>query len=236
MYNLLIGDCLKLMGNIPDKSIDMILCDLPYGITAPEWDSILDMNILWENYERIRKNNCPIVLFSSQPFTTKLINSNMNNFKYCWYWEKNQGTNFFHAKRMPIRKIEEICIFYNGKYNPQMSDGHIPTNSSVGSSNGKTYHGSNKRNYKGGSTIRYPTNILKYKSVNNYERLHSAEKPVDLLEYLIRTYTNEGELILDNCMGSGSTGIAARNTGRNFIGMEMNKEYYDIAMKRLNGV
>lgn len=236
MYNLLIGDCLELMGNIPDKSIDMILCDLPYGITAPEWDSVLDMNILWKHYERIRKNNCPIVLFSSQPFTTKLINSNMNNFKYCWYWEKNQGTNFFHAKRMPIRKIEEICIFYNGKYNPQMSEGHIPTNSSVGSSDGKTYHGSNKRNYKGGSTIRYPTNILKYKSVNNYERLHSAEKPVDLLEYLIRTYTNEGELILDNCMGSGSTGIAARNTGRNFIGMEMNKEYYDIAMKRLSGV
>jgi site-specific DNA-methyltransferase (adenine-specific) len=235
MYNLLMGDCLELMGNIPDKSIDMILCDLPYGITAPEWDSILDMNILWENYERIRKNNCPVVLFSSQPFTTKLINSNMNNFKYCWYWEKNQGTNFFHAKRMPIRKIEEICIFYNGKYNPQMSDGHIPTNSSVGTSNGKTYHGSNKRNYKGGSTVRYPTNILKYKSVNNYERLHSAEKPVDLLEYLIRTYTNEGELILDNCMGSGSTGIAARNTGRNFIGMEMNREYYDIALKRLSG-
>lgn len=160
----------------------------------------------------------------------------MNNFKYCWYWEKNQGTNFFHARRMPIRKIEEICIFYNGKYNPQMSEGHIPTNSSVGSSNGKTYHGSNKRNYKGGSTIRYPTNILKYKSVNNYERFHSAEKPVDLLEYLIRTYTNESELILDNCMGSGSTGIAAGNTGRNFIGMEMNENYYNMAEKRLSGV
>jgi site-specific DNA-methyltransferase (adenine-specific) len=150
--------------------------------------------------------------------------------------EKNQGTNFFHARRMPIRKIEEICVFYNGKYNPQMSEGHIPTNSSVGTSNGKTYHGENKRNYKGGSTVRYPTNILKYKSVNNYARLHSAEKPVDLLEYLIRTYTNENDLILDNCMGSGSTGIAARNTGRNFIGMEMNREYYDIAMKRLSGL
>ncbi|MCX6783332.1 MAG: site-specific DNA-methyltransferase [Candidatus Levybacteria bacterium] len=236
MYNLLMGNCLELMNDIPDKSIDMILCDLPYGITAPEWDSVLDMNILWKHYERIRKNNCPVVLFSSQPFTTKLINSNMNNFKYCWYWEKNQGTNFFHARRMPIRKIEEICIFYNGKYNPQMSEGHIPTNSSVGSSNGKTYHGSNKRNYKGGSTIRYPTNILKYKSVNNYERFHSAEKPVDLLEYLIRTYTNESELILDNCMGSGSTGIAAGNTGRNFIGMEMNENYYNMAEKRLSGV
>ncbi len=165
MYNLLMGDCLELMGNIPNKSVDMILCDLPYGITAPEWDSILDMNILWKHYERIRKNNCPVVLFSSQPFTTKLISSNMNNFKYCWYWEKNKGTNFFHARRMPMRKIEEICVFYNGKYNPQMSQGHVPLQSSKSRNSGRTYHGNSIVDCKRiGATDRYPTNILKYKS------------------------------------------------------------------------
>lgn len=235
-YRLYNGDCFDVMNNIQDKSVDMILCDLPYNCTAQEWDKEINFDLLWSQYERIRKDDCPVVLFSSQPFTTKLINSNIKNFKYCWYWSKNQTTNFFHAKRMPLRKIEEICVFYKHKYYPQKSDGHIPTNSAKGCSNGKIYYGGNKRNYEGGDTTRYPNNLLEYKCVDNYSKQHPNEKPVDLLEYLIKTYTNEGETILDNTMGSGSTGVACRNLNRDFIGIELNKEYFDIAEKRINKV
>ena len=231
--SLFLGDCLEIMKTIPNNSIDMILCDLPYGITAPEWDKEIDINELWKQYERIRKPLCSIILFSSQPFTTKLISSNFDNFRYCWYWEKNQGTNFFHAKSMPIRKIEEINVFYKGKYYPQMSEGHVPTNSAKGINSGKTYHGKNIRNYSGGHTDRFPINILKYKSVNNYKRIHSAEKPIDLCEYLIKTYSAENDIILDNCMGSGTTGIACKNTKRNFIGIEKDETYFQLARKRI---
>ena len=230
---LLHGDCLELMKDIPDKSIDMILCDLPYETTAPSWDKHIDITQLWEQYNRIISKNGTIVLFASQPFTTKLISSNENSFMYCWYWLKNQGTNFFHAKRMPIRKVEEICVFKKGRYNPQITDGHIPTNSAKGCSNGKAYHGTNTRDYDGGKTTRFPVNILDFKCVDNYSRLHSAEKPVALLEYLIKTYTNETETVLDNCMGSGSTGVACMNTGRNFIGIEKDDKYFEIAKKRI---
>ena len=213
-------DCLVGMNKIKDHTIDLILCDLPYGFTAPKWDQHIDMVELWKQYNRIIKKNGTIALFASQPFTTKIISSNEKDFRYCWYWLKNQGTNFFHAKRMPIRKIEEICIFKKGKYYPQITDGHIPTNSAKGCSNGKAYHGTNTRDYEGGKTTRFPTNILEFKCVDNYSRLHSSEKPVDLLEYLIKTYTDENDLVLDNTMGSCSTGIACINTDRNFIGIE----------------
>ena len=227
-------DCQIGMRRIPDKSIDMILCDLPFGLTAPKWDSIIDFKIIWEQYNRIIKPNGTIALFSSQPFTTKLIYSNYKKFRYCWYWMKNQGTNFFHAKRMPIRKMEEICIFNKGKYFPQITDGHLPTNSAKGCSNGNAYHGTNKRDYEGGQTTRFPTNILEFDCVDNYSRLHSSQKPVDLLEYLIKTYTNENETVLDNCMGSGSTAIACINTNRNYIGFEMDKNYFDIIQNRIS--
>ena len=230
---LLHGDCLELMKDIPNGSIDMILTDLPYGMTAPKWDEYIDMVELWKQYNRIIKKNGTIALFASQPFTTKIISSNEKDFRYCWYWLKNQGTNFFHAKRMPIRKIEEICIFKKGKYYPQITDGHIPTNSAKGCSNGKAYHGTNTRDYEGGKTTRFPTNILEFKCVDNYSRLHSSEKPVDLLEYLIKTYTNEGETVLDNSMGSGTTGVACVNTNRNFIGMELDEGYFNIATNRI---
>ena len=230
---LIKGDCLEIMKDIPDKSIDLILCDLPYGMTAPKWDEHIDIKKMWIEYKRIIKDKGSIVLFASQPFTTKLISSNEKDFKYCWYWNKNQGTNFFHAKRMPIRKVEEICVFKNGKYNPQITDGHIPTNSAKGCSNGKAYHGTNKRDYEGGKTTRYPTNILEFKCVDNYSRVHSSQKPVELLEYLIKTYTNEGDTVLDNAMGSGSTGVACLNTNRNFIGIELDENYFDIAKKRI---
>lgn len=227
------GDTLQQMKLISDKSVDFICCDLPYGMTAPKWDEHIDMTELWKQYNRIIKKDGTIALFASQPFTTKVISSNEKDFRYCWYWLKNQGTNFFHAKRMPIRKLEEICIFKKGKYNPQITDGHIPTNSAKGCSNGVAYHGTNTRDYEGGKTTRYPTNILEFKCVDNYSRLHSSEKPVDLLEYLIKTYTNINDTVLDNTMGSCSTGIACVNTDRNFIGIELDKTYYDISINRV---
>ena len=227
------GDCLEVMKLIDDKSIDMVLCDLPYGVTAAKWDENICIDKLWMQYNRVVKKDGVILLFGQQPFTSLLINSNQKSFKYCWYWVKNQGTNFFHAKRMPIRKVEEICVFGGRKYYPQITDGHIPTNSAKGCSNGKAYHGTNKRNYEGGKTTRFPTNILEYKCVDNYSRLHSAEKPIDLCEYLIATYSNEGETILDNCAGSGTTGLAAKNLNRNYIMIENDEVNYKICIERV---
>ena len=228
------GNCLEVMEQLETKLIKLNFTDLPYGTTAPEWDKIIPMQPLWKEYKRVLSNDGTVALFASQPFTTQLINSNLNNFRYCWYWIKNQGTNFHHAKIMPIRKIEEICIFYKGDYHPQMLHNQPPTNSAKGCSNGRTYFGTNKRDYKGGSTDRYPTNILEFKCVDNYHRLHSAQKPVELLEYIIKTYTNEGDIVLDSCMGSGSTGVACMNINRKFIGIEKEQKYCDIAKDRIN--
>ena len=230
---VILGDCLDIIPSIPDKSIDMILCDLPYIKIAPKWSKNINLRLLWKSYNRIIKNCGTITLFSSQPFTTKLISSNEEDFKYCWYWIKNQATNFFHAKRMPIRKVEEICIFRKGKYYPQITSGHIPTNSAKGCSNGETYYGVKKRNYVGKKTTRFPNNVLEFKSVDNYSRLHSQEKPIELLEYLIKIYTNENDIVLDNCCGSGSTLVAAKNLNRQYIGIEKEQKYYDICMTRL---
>jgi site-specific DNA-methyltransferase (adenine-specific) len=231
-----LGDCLELMPkHVEDKSIDMIFCDLPYGTTAPKWDKIIDFKKLWSEYNRVIKDNGTIVLFASQPFTTKLISSNEKDFRYVWYWVKNQATNFFHAKRMPTRKVEELVVFKKGKYNPQITDGHIPTNSAKGCSNGKAYHGTNTRDYEGGKTTRYPSHLLEFKCVDNYSRVHSSQKPIELIEYMIKTYTDEGDLVLDNCCGSGTTGLGAKNLNRNYIMMEQDPKYYEIACKRVQG-
>lgn len=232
-HKLYRGDCLKVMESIPDKSVDMILCDLPYGTTACKWDTIIPFEPLWAHYKRIIKDQGAVALFSSQPFTTQLIASNSKLFRYCWYWIKNQGTNFFHAKRMPIRKVEEICIFGGTAYFPVITDGHIPTTSAVGCSNGRTYFGKNKRNYIGGKTTRFPTNVLIFDCVDNYSRIHSSQKPVALLEYLIKTYTLEGETVLDNCMGSGSTIVACEHTKRIGVGIEKDRDYFKVAVKRI---
>jgi site-specific DNA-methyltransferase (adenine-specific) len=232
-YILFNADCLDAMQYIKDESIDLILVDPPYGITANKWDTVINFELFWSEFERIITKCGVVLVFSSQPFTTKLIYSNITKFKYCWYWIKNQGTNFFHSKRMPIRKIEEINVFYGNCYYPQKSINHIPTNSSKGTSNGKNYHGNNIRNYKGGETTRFPINILQYNCVNNYSRLHPNQKPVDMLKYLILTYSLPGQIVLDNCMGSGSTGVAALLEGRQFIGIEKDKEYFEIARKRI---
>lgn len=233
MKKVLLGDAIELIKSIGDNSVDCIFTDPPYGLTASKWDKIVDFEILWFEFERVLKKGAPAILFASQPFTTKLINSNYKNFKYCWYWKKNQTTNFFHAKRMPLRAIEEICIFYGKNYFPQITEGHVATNSAKGCSNGQVYHGTNTRNYEGGKTTRYPNNFLEFKCVDNYSRIHPNEKPVDLCEYIIKTYTKKGDLLLDCFAGGGSLLYAAKNLDRNFIGIEKESLYYEKILNRL---
>lgn len=227
---LLHGDCLELMKDIPDKSIDMILCDLPYGTTACRWDEVIPFEPLWEQYERIIKDNGAIVLFGSQPFTTKLIASNLKNYKYQWYWKKNKPSNHLNAKRQPLRNIEDICVFYKRQptYNPQMVKRDVAiTGTDYGT---QTTYGATKGGYTKTYTHKYPVNLLEF---DRDTQLHPTQKPVALLEYLIKTYTNEGETVLDNCMGSGSTGVACINTNRNFIGIELDDKYFEIAKERI---
>ena len=231
--NIYHGDCLELMQHIPDKSIDMILCDLPYGTTACKWDTIIPLDKLWEQYERVIKDNGAIVLTASQPFTTKLINSNIKNFKYTWVWEKSRFANQMLAKKQPLKIHEDICVFYKKQvnYNPQ---GLIEINKTtkqgkkISDNNGG---GTRKTSYKQTHT-NYPRTILKYKSEG--KTIHPTQKPVALFEYLIKTYTNEGETVLDNCMGSGTTAIACINTKRNYIGFELDEEYYNLANERIS--
>ena len=223
------------MKNIPDKSIDMILCDLPYGTTHNKWDNVIPMESLWEQYNRIIKDHGAIVLFSQMPFGASLIMSNPKMFRYEWIWEKNQAAGFLNAKKMPLRKHENILVFYKHlpTYNPQgliKLDEPIQEEGSA-NRNGKNYGVADKsfiRTHKN-----YPTDIITFSKDTGY---HPTQKPVDLLEYLIKTYTNEGDLVLDNCMGSGSTGVACVNTNRDFIGMELNEEYFIIACERIEGV
>ena len=233
MTKLFNGDCLDIMKQIPDNCIDMILCDLPYGVTDCEWDNVIPFDKLWEQYNRIIKNNGAIVLFSMQPFTTKLISSNLKDFRYLWYWYKNYATGFSYARYQPMRKIEDICIFYKKMptYHPQglikIDSPTIKkrTNSSIYR---MTLTNSYKPTYKN-----YPKNVLHFDGVNSKDRLHPTEKPVALLEYLIKTYTNENDVVLDNCMGSGSTGEACQNTNRHFIGIEIDTDFYNVACERL---
>lgn len=234
---LLNGDCLELMKDIPDGSVDLILCDPPYGTTSCSWDSVLPFDRLWTEYDRILKPNGAAVLFSAQPFTTQLISSNRKAYRYCWYWLKNQATGFTFAKYQPMRRVEDICVFYRQMptYNPQglvaipevrqrVRQKKAPTKESIYKVN--TLMKEYSTRFTG-----YPKNVLEHKTERG---LHPTQKPVALLEYLVRTYTNEGDTILDNCMGSGSTGVAVKRVGgRHFIGMEQNKQYFDIARERI---
>jgi site-specific DNA-methyltransferase (adenine-specific) len=223
------GDCLEVMRLIPDKSIDMILCDLPYGTTACKWDSVIPFESLWAEYERVIKDNGAIVLTASQPFTTVLANSNLRLFRYAWVWEKEQGVNFLMAKKQPLKVHEDILVFYKKQptYNPQMTKGK-PYISGKGDSGEVT--GRVKKIQTKNEGTRYPRSVIKF---NREVGLHPTQKPVALFEYLIRTYTNEGEVVLDNCIGSGTTAVAAINTGRQFIGIEREPEYVEIANKRI---
>lgn len=231
------GDCLELMKDIPDKSIDMILCDLPYGTTACKWDTIIPLDKLWEQYERIIKEDGAIVLTASQPFTTTLINSNIKLFRYCWYWNKTYSVGFMNANKMPLRNVEEVVVFYKKlpTYNPQ---GLIEINKKQYRRKDKETTVYNDMGLREGEYTQkytnYPTQVLSYGKEG--KTVHPTQKPVALFEYLIKTYTNEGEVVLDNCIGSGTTAIAAINTGRFFIGIEKEKEYVDIANKRIEEV
>jgi len=233
MVNLLLGDCLDLLPTIADDSVDMLLVDLPYGTTACKWDSIIPLDKLWEQYNRICKESAAMVFTAAQPFTTILAASNIQNLKYEWIWEKPQGTNPMNAKVMPLKSHENILVFYRKKpiYNPQMwystpYSGFKSDTAKIGEVYGQAQ--SKHRDNPEGS--RYPKTVLKFKQEKG---LHPTQKPVELMEYLIKTYTNPGNTVLDNTMGSGSTGVAAVQCGRKFIGIEMDSEYYKLAKQRI---
>lgn len=233
--NLMKGDCLGLMKSIPDGSVDLILTDPPYQTTACSWDSIIPFEPMWVELKRIIKPNGAIALFGSEPFSSALRMSNIKQYKYDWVWVKNVSTNFLHAKRQPLRNTENIHVFYKkcGKYYPIKSTGHTPTQSAKGCSNGVLYHGKNTRNYSGGETTRYPKTTIEFDVVDLKNRLHPTQKPVDLLEYLIKTYTQEGETVLDFTAGSMSTAIACINTNRNGIMIEKDEHYFKVGSDRV---
>lgn len=243
-YKLLEGNCLELMPTLEDKSVDMILCDLPYGSTACAWDTIIPFTLLWEQYERIIKDNSAIVLTGTQPFTSTLITSNLKLFKYEWIWHKNTGSNFAQLKMMPFKQHENILIFGKGrlKYNPQME---LKTQSSISRSKykpsessmkGDTETNKHRRGYdekRLKSDYRYPSTVQKF---NRETGLHPTQKPVTLFEYLIKTYTDEGDIVLDNCAGSGTTGEACYNTKRKAILIELDPEYIQIIKDRMKEI
>lgn len=247
---LIHGDCLIEMAQIPDHSVDMILCDLPYGTTACKWDVIIPFEPLWEHYWRVIKPNGVIVLFGSEPFSSYLRMSQIKYYKYDWIWQKPTASNFCLAKKQPLKQHEIISIFYKTQpvYNPQMQEreGSGLVRVHTGFKTNMNYKSGNKsevaskvsleikqNNYNG--DMRYPCSVQKTtnKSDKGY---HATQKPVILLKYLIKTYTNEGETVLDNCMGSGSTGVACIQTNRNFIGIEKDEKYFEIAKNRINGI
>jgi len=236
-YKLYCGDCLEVMKDIPDGSIDMILCDLPYGITSNKWDCQINFEALWEQYWRILKPTGIVALSASQPFTSMLVMSQVQYFRHEWIWIKNRGSNFANTVREPMKEHESVLIFSKGKwtYNKQMQE-------RTGGGAERVKHNvkfesksSNYREFEGRTEnkrpqLRVPSSWQKF---NVEVGLHPTQKPVKLLEYLIKTYTNEGETVLDNCMGSGSTGVACINTNRNFIGIELDEKYFDIARGRI---
>lgn len=244
MINLLKGDCLDLMKSIPDNSVDAIICDPPYGTTACKWDSVIPLDPMWEQLKRVIKPNGAIVLTASQPFTTTLIASNMGMFKYCWVWAKERGTNFLNFKHQPAKSHEDVVVFgsmaasYSKKgtmsYYPQMEEGapYMCKQGSVGDAvarDKKTRSNAKKIETKNDGT-RYPKSVQFFKTETGS---HPTQKPVALMEYLIKTYTNEGETVLDFTAGSFTTGVACVNLNRKFIGIELDKSYFDIGVKRI---
>lgn len=235
---LMQGDCLERMKEIPSGSVDMVLCDLPYGTTQNKWDSVIALDRLWTEYWRIVKPNAAIVLTAQTPFDKVLGTSQLSYLKYEWIWEKTTATGHLNAKKMPMKAHENVLVFYKNlpTYNPQKTTGHKPANSYTkhqddGSNYGKTRSGISG----GGQTDRYPRSVQVFSTDKQKVSLHPTQKPVALMEYLIKTYTNEGETVLDNCIGSGTTGVACANLSRKFIGVEMDEKYFSIAKKRILG-
>lgn len=242
---LILGDCLEKMAEIPDGSVDMVMCDLPYGTTACKWDSVIPFEPLWAAYRRVLSDTGTVVLTAAQPFTSVVVCSNLQDFKYSWIWEKNRPTLPHHAKNRPMAKHEDIIVFSLGKmghavqvkekrmtYNPQgMVEGKKKTVSAKGSHSSITGPRPNQVGIEYVAMTNAPHTILKFDKEEDH--VHPTQKPVALMEYLIRTYTNEGETVLDNTMGSGTTGVACANTGRNFIGIERDPDYFRIAEDRI---
>jgi len=236
------GDCLELMKEIPDNNVDLILCDLPYGTTACKWDTIIPFDKLWEQYNRIIKNNCAIVLTASQPFTSALLMSNPKMFKHEWIWEKQKASNFMAFKYQPAKYHENIIVFGKGKvkYNPLkwlVVENKIDKRKHINNpiTNKECHIGKIVRTRSKDDGTRYPKSIIQInKSIN--KNIHPTQKPVALMEYLIKTYSNEEDLVLDNCMGSGTTGVACYNLNRSFIGMELDKDYFDVAENRIKSL
>lgn len=239
-YELICGDCLEALPLIPTASVDMILTDLPYGSTKNEWDHVLDMDALWKEYELVIKDNGVIALWAQSPFDKVLACSNLKHYRYEWVIEKTSATGFLNAHKMPMKAHEQILIFYKKlpTYNPQMEHGHVrkvstaerKRNSKVTTNYGK--HGLTSYD----STDRYPRDVLRFKWDKQKSSLSPTQKPVAACEYMIRTYTNAGDTILDSCMGSGTTGVAAMNLGRKFIGIEIDPDMYEIASARIGGL
>lgn len=233
------GDCLEIMPRIADKSIDMILCDLPYGTTACKWDQTIPFDPLWNEYKRLIKDHGAIVLTASQPFTSALVMSNIQDFKYDFSWDKGNTTGFLNAKKMPLRRHEDILVFSPAKngnytYNPQKTKGALQRKGGTHTKKSEVY--GDFTNNPVINDVYYPTSILYIGQVYRNDNVHPTQKPVALFEYLIKTYTNEGDLVLDNCIGSGTTAIAALNTGRHFIGIEKEPKYVEIARKRISAL
>ena len=237
-YELWQGDCLELMNNIPDKSVDCIITDLPYGTTQCKWDTIIPFEPLWRQYNRIIKDNGAIVLFGTEPFSSHLRLSNLKNYKYDWIWDKVKGTGFLNAKRQPMRNHELISVFYKKQctYNPQKTYGHKMKKSYRSKDLQTDVYGEMKNDYTYESTERYPRSIQVFSTDTQNSSLHPTQKPVALIEYLIKTYTNDGELVFDSCMGSGTTGVACVNTNRRFIGIELDNNYFEIAKERIENI
>ena len=237
---ILNGDCLDLMKNIESGSIDMILCDLPYGTTQNKWDSVLPLDLLWLEYQRAIKQSGVIVLTASQPFTSQLVMSNLKLFKYSLVWNKKIVTGFLNSKRQPLRQHEDILVFYSKQptYNPQMHQNKLKRNFEGAEIKPSTENYGKQKNYI--STVKddisYPRSIIEQTGVvnNSSQKVaHPTQKPIALFEYLIKTYTNENDLVLDNCMGVGSTGVACKNIKRKFIGIELENKYYEIAKENI---
>lgn len=234
--DLRLGDCLEVMQALPAASVDLVLCDLPYGTTACKWDAVIPFAPLWEQYRRIAKPGAAVVLLGSQPFTTALIGSNLAEFKYSIVWDKGQVTGFLNAKKQPLRRHEDIAVFYRKQptYNPQFVQGKPYSVSKKRRSHATAVYGKQAGQHDEADSDgrRYPTSILAVPHPR-FEGGHPTQKPVALMEYLIRTYTNAGGVVLDNCMGSGTTGAACVNTGRDFIGIEREPGYFEMARNRI---
>ena len=238
---LFCGDCLEVMPKIPDGSIDLVLCDLPYGTTSCKWDIVIPFEPLWSQYNRIIKQNGALVLFGNEPFTSRLISSNLRGFKYRWDWDKKIPSGMGYAKYRPMQQTEDIAVFTRSGektvYYPQKTIREYPIKSGGNTVQPRTQSGfkcmENGAEYKRTYTDKYPTTLISFMKIRK-GGLHPTQKPVELLEYLIKTYTVENDLVLDNCMGSGSTGVACINTGRRFIGIEKDELYFEIAKERIN--